>query len=363
MNTIAQLFTDLPDPELLSKQVEDCQKFVQDESFFHLAVAKDARIATLKEYFSRNGLRKVYLCAHLSGYKYELDGIEVEILEENFFQESDPVRCKAKKTLLDGCVVIINSSVMLPAEVAVAYVQLFEYCTATCFIAWDHDNHHLLSRAVMQAAYSDIYVPAHHENLYLLSRYNWLITAPVYAASFQWPRKFLTEHLPEMLMAERSDAPLGMHFYYPPFTFRNQVIISLNQHYSSIGFLNNPYHSRRLEDRLKEWCSHKSHWITPVLSDVPTRLFDALSTGGVPIVPSSHRFLPPLHSIPCGHVVFYSPADILNPKPVVERANKLFDEGGRDGIATRHRLALQYGDAVRQMLSFAAEVLEIKVTW
>ena len=210
------------------------------------------------------------------------------------------------------------------------------------------------------AAHSDIYVPVHYENLYLLSRYNWLTAGPVSISSQQWTHKFLTEHLPEMLLAERSDAPLGIHTEYDTYSFRNQVVSTLHQHYPSIGFLSSPYHLRSHDERLKEWCSHKTHWISPVLNDAPTRIFDALVTGGVPIVPSSLRFMPPVNAIPRGHIAFYSPLDIVNPKEVVDRANKLFDEGGRDGIVIRHRLALQHGDArLRQMLGFAIEVLGI----
>ena len=366
MASISQLYSSLPDQELPAKQVTEYVKFAQNDAFFYLAAAKNARISTLKTYFSQNPLRKIYLSANLGGFECAVEGLEVAILEKNYFVEPDTVRRTAKKTQLEGCIVIVNNNDAGTPESRAAYAEFFEECPATCFIIWDWDNHHWLELSTFLAAHSDIYAPSHHENLYLLSRYNWLIGGPVYCSSVQWPRKFLAAHLPEIVAAERSSAPLGMHIPYAQFSFRIRVISTLSQYYPSIGFINRSYHARTPEDRLKEWCSHKTHWISPVLNDVPIRIFDALVTGGIPIVPDSLRFLPPVNAIPREFIAFYSPADIVNPMALVEQANRLFDEGGRKGIESRHHLALQHyhGDAsVRQMLGFAAETLGIRKTW
>ncbi len=362
MNSISQLYARLPDQGLPARQITELMQFAQSEPFFHLAVAKDIRIAGLKTHFSTAGLRKVYLSANLAGFKCEIEGIDIAVLEKGFFEEPDPERRNAKKSMLKDCIVIINNNDAGTPEARSSYADFFGECTATFFIAWDWDNHHWLDLSTFLAAHADVYAPAHHENLYLLSRFNWLTAGPVYCSSVQWPRQFLVDHLPEILAAERSDAPLGMHIPYAPFSFRIQMITTLNQHYPSIGFSSHSFHARTFEDRLKEWYSHKTHWIAPVLNDVPIRIFDALVTGGIPIVPASLRFLPPVKNIPREHIAFYSPNDIVNPKALVDYANNLFDQGGRDGMAARHRLALDqhHGDAsVRQMLNFAFEVLGI----
>jgi hypothetical protein len=362
LNSITQFYASLPDRELPVRQVGEYMKFAQNECFFHLAAAKDARIASLKIHFSKIGLRKVYLSANLSGFECEIKGIEVAILENNFFQELDRESSNAKKRQLEDCIVIVNNNDVGSAEARAAYSGFFEECSTTCFIAWDWDNHHWLEVSTFLAAHTDIYAPGHHENLYLLSRYNWLIAGPVYCSSVQWPRRFLTENLSEMLVAERSDNPLGMHIPYAAFSFRIQVISTLRQHYASIGFSNHSFHVRTPEERFKEWYSHKTHWIMPVLNDVPIRIFDALITGGIPIVPASLRLLPPVSAIPREYIVFYSPADIINPMSVVEQANKLFDDGGRDGLVSRHRFALQHHHgnvSVRQIIDFASELLGI----
>lgn len=362
MSIISQLFSVLPESDLPSRQITEQVGYAQNEAFFHLAVAKESRITALKQMFATADGRKVFLSANLAGFNCAIEGVTVGILEKDFFQEADSARRSEKKSRIENSIVIINNNDAGTPEARAAYAAFFGECGSTCFIAWDWDNHHWLDLSTFLAAHSDIYVPAHHENLYLLSRYNWLTAGPVYCSSVQWPRKFLADSLPEILLAERSSAPLGMHIPYAQFSFRIQVISTLNKQYPSIGFSNRSFHVRTSEDRLKEWYSHKTHWIAPVLNDVPIRIFDALATGGIPIVPTSLRFLPPVSAIPREYIAFYSPSDIVNPEALVSHANALFENGGRDGIAARHRYALElhHGDiSVRQMLGYATEVLGI----
>ena len=354
----------MPDLNLPNRQVSEYMKFGQSDLFFHMAVAKDSRISTLKSHFSRHNLHKVFLSANLGGFGCSIDGIDIEVLEKNYFLEDDIVRRKTKMDTLEGCVVIINNNDVGTPESRVAYAEFFETCTTTCFIGWDWDNHHWLEVSTFLAAHSDIYAPSHHENLYLLRRFNWLTCGPVYCTTIQWPRNFLAEHLHAMIEEQRSNDPLGMHIPYTQFSFRIQVISTLNLHFPSIGFSSHSFHARTPEDRLKEWYSHKTHWIMPVLNDVPIRIFDALVTGGIPIVPNSLRFLPPVNNIPRDHIAFYSPTDIVNPKALIDRSNNLFDESGHDGIKARHLFALQHhhgSNSVHQMLNYAAEALELKL--
>lgn len=360
MNTISQIFANLPDRDLPARQAGEYIQFAQGEAFFHLAVAKQGRLTALRKHFSQSGVRKVYLSANLAGFDCVLDGVDVEVLEKNFFQETDAIRRAAKKTQLESCVVIVNNNDAGAPEARAAYADFFAECTGTCFVAWDWDNHHWLDLSTFLAAHSDVYAPAHHENLYVLSRYNWLVAGPVYCSSVQWSRRFLTDNLDRIFQAERVSTPLGMHIPYAQFNFRIQVISTLSQRYSSIGFSSRTFHVRTAEDRLQEWSAHKTHWIAPVLNDVPIRIFDALVTGGIPIVPDSLRFLPPVSAIPRKYIAFYSAADIVNPDALVAHANRLFDEGGRDGIVARHRYALEYHHgnvSVRQMLAYATDAL------
>jgi hypothetical protein len=264
--------------------------------------------------------------------------------------------------MLEDSIVIANNNDLASQLVPNPFATLYGECERTIFVTWDWDNHHWLELSTFLAAHSDIYAPAHHENLYLLSRYNWLSCGPVYCASVQWPHAYLADQLGAMLSVARSDAPLGMHIPYAQFAFRMRVVSTLTRQFPSIGFSDSKFHDRTRDDRLQEWMGHKLHWIVPVLNDVPIRIFDALATGGIPVVPESMRLLPSVGAIPREHILFYGPSDIIEPGPLVARGNALFDAGGRDQIAARHRYALaeQHGQTrVRQMLGAVREVFGI----
>jgi hypothetical protein len=135
--------------------------------------------------------------------------------------------------------------------------------------------------------------------------------------------------------------PLGMHVPYERFPFRNSVVSTLSARYPSVGFSSQAFHGRDPEDRLREWCGHKLHWIMPVLNDVPIRIFDALITGGIPMVPASMKLLPGIRDIPEDAIFFFGPLDVIEPEALVRRALERFDSGGRDKIVQRHRFALE----------------------
>lgn len=359
---ISNLFANLKEPNLPIQLVSSYINYFQDESYFHLAVLKNQRVEKLKNHFASSGVRNIFLSSNISGFDFEVPGKNVSVLEKGFFHETDPVEICNKQKYLEDSVVIVNNNDVGHNGGIPLFTSFYINCVNTIFAVWDWDNHHWMEVSKFLAAHSDIYVPVHHENLYNLSRYNWITAGPIYAGSVQWSSKFLASHLTTLMDAKRSNDPLGKHIPYAPFRFRNQVVMTLSQQYPSIGFSDRSFHVRPAEDRLAEWCSHKSHWIVPVLNDVPIRIFDALITGGIPIVPESLRYLPPVHAIGKNHIVFYTPQDIINPKAVVERAIKLFDDGGEAMILERHNYALSkhHGDTcINQILGYIDEAFEL----
>jgi hypothetical protein len=363
LKTTYELFVGLSGRELPARQVSELLPFSQQESFFFLAAVKNVRMARLRECFSQTGIKKVFLGANLAGFGCSIPGVDVAVLDKGYFADDNPQIREQKIEELRHAVVIVNNNDVGQAATMPLYADFFTRCEQTVFVAWDWDNHHWLELSTFLATHADVYAPAHHENLYLLGRYNSLTAGPVYCATVQWSREFLTERIGEIIRDGRSAAPLGMHIPYGPFTFRSRVISTLNQHYSSIGFSDRNFHGRTAEDRFKEWCAHKSHWIVPVLNDVPIRIFDALATGGIPIVPESLRLLPPINTIDRRDIVFFGPDDIITPNRIVAEANAKFDAGGRNGIVARHRLALEqhHGDTrVAQMIATVAEVLRLR---
>jgi hypothetical protein len=362
MQNISQLFSALQDAALPTRQTSELMRFAQADGLFHLAVAKETRMERLREHFAGRAIKKLFLSANLTDLQCEIPGLSVQSLPKMFFEVDDPSERAARKQSLAEALVIINNNDLSSMSARLAYQDFYADCTQTCFMVWDWDNHHWLELSTFAAAHSDVYAPAHHENLYLLSRFNWLIAGPVYCTCVQWSHRQLTDSLPDILLTNRSDEPLGMHIPYVQFSFRMQVISTLNRQYATVGFSSHGFHVRTAQDRMKEWYSHKMHWIAPVLNDVPIRIFDALITGGIPIVPKAMQLLQPVSQIMRDHIVFYGPADVVNAKNVVGEAREKFDQTGREGIAYRHRLALDrfHGDvSVRSMLRFASEALKI----
>lgn len=362
MGLINRLYNDLKDNDLPESQIRAQIAFAQNQGFFHLAAAKEVRRKKLSHFFGQTGMRQLILSGNLAGFECDIPDLSVSILPKGYFEALSDAQLELAIARFKHAVVIINNNDLGSPEARVNYLKLYELCESTCFVAWDWDNHHWLELSIFLAAHTDIYSPAHHENLYLLTRYNWLTAGPVYCTSVQWSRKFLASHLALMLSHERKSVPLGMHIPYSKFEFRIQVINTLSQHYPSIGFSNRSFHARTPEDRLGEWIDYKMHWIMPVLNDVPIRIFDALITGGIAIVPSSLRLLQPMAGLPEDFVVYYSPDDIVDPARVVQKALKVFDEAGAEGIARRHRYAMDrfHGEAsVQHMLSHVRQALEL----
>lgn len=353
-HTVSELFLGLPDRGWPARHATDLMGHGQGEALFHLAAAKQVRARQLAAHFAGRRIERVLIGANLAGFAHERAGCTVEHLDKGWFAEPDSAARARKIEHLRDAVVIVNNNDIGGGDGAVAFADITARCPHTVFVAWDWDNHHWLDQSTMLAALCDVYAPGHHENLYLLSRYNPLVVGPVYCASVQWPRRYLAERLPHLLSAARSDAPLGMHIAYGPFAFRNRVVGTLAQHFPSVGFSDRRFHARGADDRLAEWTAHKAHWIVPVLNDVPIRIFDALVTGGIPIIPESLRHLPPVSAIDARDAVFYGPLDIVEPAAIVARANALFDAGGADRVVARHRFALDHhhGDArIAQMLA------------
>ncbi len=358
---ITEIFAAMSQRQTIVEQVAAYRDYTQAEVFFHLAREKAQRIERLRERFAGRRIGKLFVGNNLVPAGFELPGVETVDLEKNHFERAMKGELQDMVAAMAGAVVLVNNNDLAVGESAPGYVRLFANAPDTIFLGWDYDNHHWMESSLALAAHTDLYFPAHNENMYLLSKINALTSGPVPCATVQWTPRFLADNLAAMLQRPRSDEPLGMHFFYQQFAFRNQTVVTLNQKYKQIGFAERSFQAKSPADRLAEWMDHKAHWIIPVLNDVPIRIFDALSSGGIPIVPESLRFLAPVSSIPRDCIVFYGPDDIFHPQAVVDRALKLFDEGGQEGIAARHRYALAHhhgAQRLRRMVEMARERLE-----
>jgi hypothetical protein len=352
---ITEHFNKLTQPQQVNGLFRNIIDVFQDDIIFHLAYAKAQRKDFLKSIFSGKDKLTIFISDNIRNLSVESHDFNINYLGKLFFSENDPIEFEKKCEVLEGAVVIVNNNDAHMRGNAEGYVRFFNRCTKTLFVIWDWDNHHWLSLSAVLAAHSDIYVPVHPENMYILSRFNSAIAAPVTSGVVQWTSAFLREKAGELLRFPRSNNPLGKHIMYPAFTYRNRMVATLRSHYASIDFSSHQFHALSQEQKLEEWGRHKVHWIIPTLNDLPIRTFDAFVTGGIPLLPESLRFIPCLADVHRNDIMFYTARDIVDPKPLVENACNVFDKCGEAGIIRRYYYGLSkhHGDLrITEIISY-----------
>ena len=299
----------------------------QNEDLYNLLLKKNQRNRHLKDSLKQNYSGKIYLTDHIfHAVRHKPKNSQIE-----FFNMQT-----APDSFENSIVVLSNNNVMVDNNLD-KFITLYLKSPSSVFAIWDFDNHHWFALSGMLAAVSDLYVPTHADNLEPLSRYNNIMAGPVTSGVIQWPKEFLEENLDIITKTERSNNPLGTHIEYPQFPLRMKNLKTLHRTLPSVKLVDGSYHSRSMIDRFTECCSHKSHWIVPVLNDAPIRIFDALITGGIPIVPRSLKYHKDVVNL-WDHVVFYDYEDIQAPWEVTNKANQMFDSSGEQGVLDRHRL-------------------------
>jgi hypothetical protein len=312
----------------LTKGVNDV---LQDSFFESWALQQQARVEKKISERPSADIRTVYLGFHLQHARPEDSRREYIHLSENFLL--DPPADLAPNSVF----LLLNNDV---AKHLPQYMAYYAAHPEAIFVIWDWDSQHWIYMSCALALNSDVYIPASSENMHLLSQFNPYTVGPVFAAAHQWSRKFLFEHV-DLLMAERSSKPLGMHVYYENYPRRNRAIATVTNTFDSVGFATNAFKTRTDLDNLREWAGHKTHWIVPVLAGVPIRVYNALVTGGIPILPAFYRNLPEiaiLGDLPS----YYQVADVVSPQGINDEAVARFDAGGESGLIRRLAHATQH---------------------
>jgi hypothetical protein len=264
-------------------------------------------------------------------------------LSEGIFSKAEQtdqialVNLKAIDHFEPDTIYILNNNDV--ARIGKKYTDMFVKEPRAHVCIWDFDNHHDVNSSVKLAMLSDFYVPCHPHHNGTYAQMTKALGRPVSAAVIQWSRAYLSEHRDRLLAATRNPEPLGMHILYPQFPERNAMIQTLNTHFKHVGPSGRTYHDRTELDRLDEWAAHMSHWIIPVRGDLPIRVFDALITGGLPILPASLKDLPALAPLQ-EHLFYFEPSDIEAPHALVEAANAQFVKQGEAGVMARHELSM-----------------------
>lgn len=297
----------------------------QHDFLYNVLRNKNIRNRHLKDNFKKKFSGQIYITDHIfHAVRYDPPGANI-----HFFNMQSAPR------IFDHSIVILsNNNVMVNNELS-RYVELYLSSPTSIFVIWDFDNHHWISLSAVLASLCDLYIPTHSDNLEALSRFNNIMAGPVPSGVIQWTREYLRDHFDIIKNTKRSNEPLGHHIEYPQFVIRQKTLQTLNQKLPEVKLVDGSYHGREMLDRFQEWCNHKAHWIVPVLNDAPIRIFDALVTGGIPIVPRSLKYHKDVVDL-WEHILFYDYEDVQNPLRLTEKANDLFDERGISGVLDRH---------------------------
>ena len=189
--------------------------------------------------------------------------------------------------------------------------------------------------------FADFYFPSHPSGLGWIQNFPSNMRTFIPAGTVQWPRKLIHEFQSNSILDKRSDEPLGKHHFYPKFTFRNRVIHTFSDLYPDVCFVDSQiFHTLTPEDKLSEWAAHKVHLIIPVRGDIPNRFFDALITGGLPVVPRELEIVLDFFHIPRNFYSSYNLEDLITPKIIIDKALEKFDSEGKEGILERSYFCL-----------------------
>jgi len=225
----------------------------------------------------------------------------------------------------------------------------------------DYDNHHWFSMSAIALKLADVYIPAHEYNLQVTRRLCHHPVYPVAVGSIQWRREFLLNRQEDIFRSKRGNLLAGMHVFYPQFSHRNRVLATLATAIPTVGFIeHHSYRAKTAEDRLKDWISAKIHLICPTTLDIPLRFFDALITGGLPIVPTNLKPFLDQIGIPKSHYGIYDVEDILNPLEAQAKWLNHFDALGISGVIDRHYFAMRshhLDHALDRCFGLAEEIL------
>jgi hypothetical protein len=300
-----------------------------NDDIINFVYDKEIRYNHLQRNFNKNFKGKVYMSQHAC-YENVSMPFDVEFIDYT-----------TKQNIEDWSIVILQNNTINHKESTDVFWALKKSAPNAIYVCWDYDNHHWAILSTLSAALADIYIPAHSENVCAITRFNNNSFGPIPCGTLQWSREFAKNNLKTITNTKRSNEPLGHHFEYKQFAYRNGLIQKVNAVYKDVALVPPQYHERTQESRLKEWTNHKVHWVMPVFNDLPLRLFDAVFTGGIPLIPKTlqgNKYIADFEE----HCMFYTLTDIVNPKPITECAIAKFDSEGKKGILKRHEHMLKH---------------------
>ncbi len=310
--------------ETITEDVKRIHKLLESDFFDYLAIHKYklTRSKLSKNFFNKE--TKIFFGSSLKSLGISQEQQPHAVLDEAFL--SQPL-----EALPSQCIYfLLNNDIGNALE---SYKILFNNRPCSLFVIWDWDSQHWVDMSCYLATFCDFYIPVASENTFTISHFNPFIIGPVFVGVNQWPKNFIVDNM-ELLLCRRVDRPYGPHVPYSAYPRRIRAIATLNKNFPEVKFTDNSYKLMDDIEILKAWSGHKTHWIVPVRSGMPIRVFNCLATGGIPLVPAFYKVLFEATDLP-KDVMHYDVIDLIEPYRLLKEANDYFDQQGVSGLIKR----------------------------
>lgn len=221
---------------------------------------------------------------------------------------------------------------------------------AGVIVAWTWDNHHHEFENVRSCCMADIVIPAHDfcaDKLYFPF---YILGKSVPLCTGQWARDNAEEYLSSTLNKTRSNALSGGYIMWDG-SARNRQLRKLRENVpdNELELIEETergkYFQMNAKERFNSWSSYKVSLQIPYAGDLSLRVFDALITGQIPIVPRDchdlNHVIPPSVQklLPIIRVEDISTPSIIE---AWKEGIKEFDRMGIAGILERHNFAREH---------------------
>lgn len=233
----------------------------------------------------------------------------------------------------------------------------------TLIASWLWDNHVAHIANLQTALASDIVFASHaYEAAYLHTPAS-LVGPHIPLCCAQWTQKQAAEFFAESRSRERRHKLLVNYLVQAPASqLRRRVLEEYRNglEEADVFLMTKEERARYFDlsrrERFLDWASYKATVIVPMGRDLSTRVFDALLTGEIIVVPDIIDDFDAV--IPSGDherlgIVRTPSLELTDVREAARRALELFDAMGESGIRARHEYALEHHmlvNRVEQML-------------
>lgn len=233
---------------------------------------------------------------------------------------------------------------------------------------WLFDNHHQFNFSILYAEHFDVVFPAHCNGTEYLYGRKALIAPVVPCPVIQWSRSSAIELYATLEHIERDDELYGRFSSYDGRITARDKFLNLvgaedfGRQIVSLKPDRQDWDTRTPAERFQDFMSHKVSVTTPINNDISLRVFDALLTGQIPILPYGALGL--AASIPNEQqsalpVRAYLPNDVDSLRLASENAVAAFDRGGAQAAAKRHRYAADNHMLCHRVIQMVGEIMNL----